>query len=478
MIATPRPEPGSGVVYGRGQATPAAPPPPGPPPYPVWPAPQPYLAPRPQRRSLPWVLGSITAAMVLAVLTLGAVVAIGSYAGSGVERATWRAAPEPTALMPDASAPVTEWNRWARRAINDIAEAQARALLAGDEEAYLAPVDPEDEDLIVEHQRRFKVLRAMGLGVWTQTITGLPTDRSTAGDRMWDAKLRITYCFGEPTCQPAQLVVGSKWAMDEDRLLLVGLSTSDASQAGPRPWETDDLSVAASDRVVVASQKANAWRLPEALRAGNEAAVVADRMAKWADPPSRYVVFLAGPDDWERWYGEEQPEWAAGRAVDVGPGVREIVIRTEVVLQRELETLLTHEFIHVTTLAGDSGGGSGVWWLVEGIADYATMIDRPVRSYDAFGPTREFVRGRWDGSCAVDPPGGGASLEDASGRYGVAFLAVRHLAEAYSEEKLLEFFGHVVHEDDSLQAASLAVFGEDWADVREACAAYVRDSVG
>jgi hypothetical protein len=114
---------------------------------------------------------------------------------------------------------------------------------------------------------------------------------------------------------------------------------------------------------------------------------------------------------------------------------------------------------------------------VEGIADYATMVGRPVRNYEAISPTRSFVRNGWSGDPAVDPPGADASLTEASARYGIAFLAVRHIAEVYTEEKMLAFFGRVVHDNDSLDSAATRELGVAWSTVKAECAQFIRDAV-
>ena len=52
----------------------------------------------------------------------------------------------------------------------------------------------------------------------------------------------------------------------------------------------------------------------------------------------------------------------------------------------------------MATLAGDRDGlGASVWWLVEGIADYAVMIDRAPTEHDAIQYVREYVDDGWDG---------------------------------------------------------------------------------
>jgi hypothetical protein len=165
--------------------------------------------------------------------------------------------------------------------------------------------------------------------------------------------------------------------------------------------------------------------------------------------------------------------------VPVSGSVTEVVVRTQAVQQRGLEQLLTHELSHVTTLAGKRDGANrSAWWLIEGIADYATMIGKSIGEYDALAPTRSFVQGRWDGNPAVDPPATDASLEEASARYGVAFLAVRRIADVYGQDKMLDFWGRIVHDNATLDNAATQVLGADWATVRADCADYVRSAVG
>jgi hypothetical protein len=57
----------------------------------------------------------------------------------------------------------------------------------------------------------------------------------------------------------------------------------------------------------------------------DKAAKVADTLAKWDPPPSRYVIFLAGAADWSSWYSYEQPAWAGG--VFVKETNNEVVIK-------------------------------------------------------------------------------------------------------------------------------------------------------
>jgi hypothetical protein len=419
---------------------------------------------------------------VLAVILVGCVVSVGGlvgfadYVGALDTKATWRAGTAPTQLPPAHDAPATEWTSWARRTLGEELSAQASALLAGDEQGYLTAVDSANSRLVSEHRRWFSSLRDMGLGVWTESVSGGLT---STGSYQWSTDVKISYCFGAPTCDSVDLPVATTWELKDERLVMVELKPSIPDWNGPRPWEVDELTVARGKRVIVASTSENAWRLPDAVRAADRAAAVADRFAKWNQPPSRYVIFLASPSQWKKWYGHEQPDWAAAWAVPVSNTVTEVMVRAQVVRQSGLENLLRHELTHVSSLAGDrNGAGRTTWWLVEGIAEYAMMSGRPVSDYDALGATHAFVHGTWDGNPAVEAPGANASLEEAGGRYGVAFLCVRRMATKYGEDKMLTFWGRMVHDADTLDEAAHGVYGVPWSTVRSDCVSFIRSSAG
>jgi hypothetical protein len=279
------------------------------------------------------------------------------------------------------------------------------------------------------------------------------------------------------------LIVRTGWQFKQDRLFLAELGNSASRSPGPRPWEVDDLASVTTDRVVVAADRANAWRLKELANAADDAAVVADRFARWHPAPSRFVIFLAEPEEWTSWYSADLPGWAGGWAVPVDAINTEVVVQNryeggDLVRQSDLRTLLVHELTHVTSLAGVRVTEASHWWLVEGIAEYATMIGQPVRDFDKLPAVRSFVRKGWDGDPAVDPPDEDTSNLEAAARYGIAFLAVRRLADRFGEERMITFFGKVVRDDESLDRAAEETFGTDWDSVRADCAKFVRGSAG
>jgi hypothetical protein len=443
-------------------------------PYPAyWPYPVPAPPPGPSRATRVTIL-ALLIALAVSMVGVGALTAYAVGVGAFGATPVWQDT-APKEPPPAENAPASAWADWARRSVDDAIRAQAQALVAGDQNTFTGLADPANATLVTDLKRRFAVLRAMGLGVWTEALTG---GLKQTGSRSWTGDLKVSYCFGDKNCVASQLVESSRWELHNDQLVMVELGKSDPDENGPRPWETDQLIVKRGARAIVAATKANEWRLDSAVAAADKAAVVADAFAKWTPAPNRYVIFLASPSEWSKWYGHEQPDWAAAWAVPVGDTVTEVVVRTEVVQQRGLENLLTHELTHVTSLAGKRLGAARSWWLIEGIAEYATMIGQQINSYDGLDQTHDFVKARWDGKPNVAPPSAKASLDEAAARYGVAFLSVRRIAEKYGQDKMLTFWGQAVHDNRSLDDASLSALGTPWTKVSADCASYIRRSVG
>jgi hypothetical protein len=406
----------------------------------------------------------------------GALVGYAGATGAFDPHARWVDSDASRQRPPAADASVSDWRLWVFRAAGDVLAARTKAFADGDEAAFLAPLDPGDAKLVGEETRRFRLLRQMGAGVYRETVTGTPEE---TGQRRWRLDTDMFYCFGPATCPAVRLPTGTEWTFQADVLRIAEVTPSAEEWNGPRPWEVADLQVRTGTRVVLAATKNNAWRLADAVRSADSAAQVADLFARWQDPPSKYVIFLAGPSEWKTWYGHEQPDWAAAWAVPVGNQTTEVVVRTDSVRQSTLAGLLSHELTHVTSLAGNRAGlGRNTWWLVEGIADYAEFLGKPVRQYDALAPTRTYVHGSWNGNVAVPAPDSDASIDEAAAHYGVAFLAVRRIADRYGQNKMINFFGAVVHEDKTLEAAALSTLGASWATVSADCAKFVRSSVG
>ncbi|MGC9670157.1 hypothetical protein ACNTMW_26890 [Planosporangium sp. 12N6] len=361
-----------------------------------------------------------------------------------------------------------------RAALQAALDAQAAALLRGDEAGFLAPVDAGATALVDELRRRFGVLRALRVAGWTETLGGEPEPV----DGGWRVVVRIGYCFVVVGCEPVTVPVVTRWTDRAGSPSLVEFGTSAGADLGPRPWEVSDLRVAVGRRVLIAAPPRYADRLGTLLEAAEAAASIADRYARWSAPPGRYLVAIAGPDEWRRWYGVHQADWVAGYAMPVADHDTEIVLNGQRVDGAEVVDTLRHEFTHVVTLDRVGRDYSGQWWLVEGIAEYVRMVGRPLADYELLGVSRRYVRAghATDVGSLAEPPAD-APAEDAAGRYGIAFLTVRCLAERFGEERLLRFFDRVVRHGAPVAEAAVVALGRDWAGTAGGCAGYVRRSL-
>jgi hypothetical protein len=230
--------------------------------------------------------------------------------------------------------------------------------------------------------------------------------------------------------------------------------------------------------VVVAASPRHASRLQATLAVAEQAAAKADRYARWRPQPSRYVVYLAGADEWATWYGVKQPAWAAGYAMPITPEHTEIVLNANRIDSGEAAGTLAHEFSHVTTLAGVQRNYTDSWLLVEGLAEFIAHGEKPPGAYPWLSGTRRYVNGgQWPGTAALGAPTESATVSDATGRYGVAYFAVRRLAERFGAEKLLAFFAAVSRDGRPPTQVSPETFGVAWPEVAADCDRYVRSLV-
>lgn len=348
----------------------------------------------------------------------------------------------------------------ARAAINPVLAAQEAALLAGDAAGFAAPAT--DPAVRADLARRYGSLRAMRVAVFDETVVG---ELTKGDDGTWTAQLRVTYCFVVAGCDPLAVPESSRWKVTGGTAVLVALGTSQSADLGPRPWELSTLRTAVGKRVIVATTDRYAARLPAMLAAAEKAAAAVDRYARWGPPPPRFIVYLAGPDEWGSWYGMVQRDWVAAFAMPLTAQSTEVVLNVDRTDPASALDILRHELTHVVTLAGGGKHADHSWWLVEGIAEYV-RITSAGKGFDGLVDLRRFVHGgQWSGDVALDDPPAGASAADVNGRYAVAYLGVKRLAERYGEDKMLAFFAAVVRNGTSLADAAPATLGVSWATV-------------
>jgi hypothetical protein len=336
--------------------------------------------------------------------------------------------------------------------INAGLAAQSTALLDGDLNGYLASVDTA---LHEEFTQRFQSLRALRVAHWTARVTRMPVEPDDA----LTVTVTIGYCLGDTGCEPVELVLPSTWTVRDGRAIVTTF------QRTAMPWDTTALRAVSGRRVVAAAPASLADQLDQVVAAADKAADMADRFARWGPPPKRYVVYVAGPEQARTWWNGEDRGF--GGYAFGSPGV---VVQAG---QDGMVNLLAHEFAHVVSL-GDERAPWGLWWLTEGLAEYVADQDGSW-TRDRLPSVRRYLRaGRWDGAVTLDGVPAGASTDDARARYGIALLTVACLAQRFGEDAMLAFFTSVVRKGSDPQAASLNVFGTEWAPVADGCAAGIR----
>jgi hypothetical protein len=403
---------------------------------------RPPAPPEPRRPPRRW-LRLLVAAGVPVVLIAALYLTVGTDAKPAV--ATPSATPDP----PQRSKSPAEAKA---DLINAGLAAQGQALLGGDLDGYLAHVDAA---LHGEFTQRFHSLRALRVARWTAQVGRMPLD----DDDRWNVNVRLRYCLGDPDCVPAELVLPSTWTVRDGR------AVATTFQRTVLPWDLTALQGVAGRRVVVAAPAALAGQLQQALEAADQAADIADRFARWGPAPKRYVVYLAGPEQWRTWWNGWDDS-VDGYAM----GTYGVAVQAR---QDGLVNLLAHEFTHVVSL-GDENAPDRLWWLAEGLAEYVADRDGSW-TRDRLPSVRRYVRaGRWDGTVTLEGMPAGASDEDRRARYGLALLTVTCLARRFGEDRMLAFFGAVVREWSDPETVAPTVFGTEWAPVAAGCAAEIR----
>jgi hypothetical protein len=440
---------------------------PGPPPYP----PAPPGPPRRRRWGL-WICLGLVAVLLVCVLPAALVVGLAIDLGSvsGVTDPT----PGPTGVRssPGAARATSAASAAMREKISAALTGQSAALLAGDQTRFVAVADPSVPSAVSDLKRRFRTLRALRVTRWSVAVDA---PQGPTPNKQWSASLRVRYCIVVATCRVDPVDMGSTWVERGGRALLVRIAPSRDDDNGPLPWEVSDLRVAIGKRTVIATTQRYASRLPTLLQQAERAATAVAPFVIVRPPPDRYRIYYAGPAEWDKWYGGGQPEWSVGRAVPVPGGGFDVVLNAQEVNLAGVGGLLRHELTHVATLRGAEGLDD--WWLVEGIAEYVQMSGRPLSQYDGLEETRRWVDGGWDGDIAVDAPRDSTPEWQVGARYGVAFLAVRCIADRFGRDKMIEYFAAVKNSGQSARAAAESVLDEEWGVLAETCSAYVRNAL-
>jgi hypothetical protein len=356
---------------------------------------------------------------------------------------------------------------------------QARALLAGDEQKWLAPVDPGRPELVARYRTMFESLRALGVVNFNYFALGLKSDPLAAKVSI-DAT--IDYCMAggcplgavDPPPPEAHQLLTIETVDGRQRITSMRVDEPKQDGLDPVPWEEQDLVVRTGARVVVAGPHSEAKNLDRVLAVAEQAAKLNDRFAAIEDnPQKRYRVYLADDKAWRRWFGKSGTSGADGYTIKTGGPDSEVVLRMDELIRdpRELAVTVKHEMGHVVTLSGTKSHTDGDMWLAEGIGEYPTPAVHSPRmaSVRAFGKRLTTI--------AQPPLPDNASLRAGDAYYGLSHLAVDCMVETYGERKVFDFVNVSMREGIGYDSASREAFGKPFATVDKACVAWIRKQV-
>ncbi|SNT58247.1 hypothetical protein SAMN05421812_110279 [Asanoa hainanensis] len=440
------------------------------------------VVPAPKRKR--GLLVGLVVTLVLVLLAVPAFLVLGS--GGGDEPAT-AAAPSPSATpaasptgppaSPKPGDPPYVAFGWAKASIYQSLTDMSTAYEANNLAGFLKPV--ADKKLRAELERRFKSLRAMKVTNLQLTADSGPfDDKKVGGWSEWGVTVAINHCFVVATCEPDRMLVDTAWRDSPSGYRLVKWSGV-KDLRGPQPWEVSNLTAAVGSRAIVAAPKALASRARSFLPAAERAAKIADKYVL-GRKPDRYVIYLAGPSDWKKWFGGSE-DWAIGFAIPASEERSDIVLRAEEISGGYAESVMKHEMGHVATLAGrdyrDYNGEN--WWLTEGIAEYIEWDGRSVGSYDRKLSSRKFLREKsYKGDLEKLVPDDDAPDWQIDAAYGLAYYATRCVADQYGHKKLMKFADQVLRNGRPSEAESPVILGADWKTVSKRCLAYTKQKVG
>jgi hypothetical protein len=383
---------------------------------------------------------------------------------------------------------------WRVESISELLDRQAEALDAGDEEGWLAAVDPSNAPLRERYRRLYELLRGVGASLRPNPYPELLPVWDPRGDPI---PLEVAYgvCLQTAECPrpnvsplPSIAVPETEWftagitlvSVDGEYVIGDLRTLPAASEKNERRlplWLTEDLNIVSGRKVLVLGPDQYAADLAGILEVAERAAQATDQFAHWTKP-TRYVLYIAGDAEWSRWFSSPpKDDDVLGYALTTSASSIPVVLRYPSIEPQRLEAVLRHEFGHVVTLLGAPYNIRT--YLTEGVADYVVYAGQPLPAYDRRSDVAAFMRtDAWNGD--IDQAGGkvyGQGLER-SAAYGIGFLVLRCITDRYGEQAMFDFVTRDVRDGDDRDAAARAALGTPWAGVKEACTRFIRTAVG
>ncbi|GAA1601442.1 hypothetical protein [Kribbella karoonensis] len=340
-----------------------------------------------------------------------------------------------------------------RVAIDTILVRRAGAVQTGNEQQFLADVDPLNKKLVAAQKILFANLMEIGfteIGYSQAEERFNPALLRAHGRTTYLVRVLMRYQIPKVDFTPVTTELGYTFVARDGHWLLTADNELDPD-LGPgahrEAWDLGRIEVQRAPRVMVIVEKGDTRRGRAIVRAANEglAEVTAYWPLKWSG--SVLVIALDETDVRDARFADEDIESAAstGSTFSSLPGQETadgtvaggyIVINPN---QRDQvdEILLSHEITHVVTAAL---GGYEPLWLAEGAAEYVSW-----RGIEAISGPGEVVKWEQEVVDTAVPqlsalPGDSGFYQNSADVYGVSWLAVRFLVHRIGLPKVEELY--------------------------------------
>ncbi|GAA3122899.1 hypothetical protein JOF29_008519 [Kribbella aluminosa] len=340
-----------------------------------------------------------------------------------------------------------------RVAIDTILVRRAGAVQTGDEQQFLADVDPLNKKLVAAQKTLFANLMEIGfteIGYSQAEERFNPALLKAHGRTTYLVRVLMRYQIPKVDFTPVTTELGYTFVARDGHWLLTADNELDPD-LGPgahrEAWDLGRIEVQRAPRVMVLVEKGDTVRGRAIVRAANEglAEVTAYWPLTWNG--SVLVIALDQTDVRDARFADEDIESAAstGSTFSSLPGQDTadgtvaggyIVINPN---QRDHvdEILLSHEITHVVTAAL---GGYEPLWLAEGAAEYVSW-----RGIEAISGPAEVLKWEQEVADTAVPqlsslPGDNGFYQNTTDVYGVSWLAVRYLVHRIGLGKVEELY--------------------------------------
>ncbi len=350
-------------------------------------------------------------------------------------------------------------------ALNALLQRRSAAVLANNEQAFLADVD-QSRPTFVEHEKEeFANLEALGLSSFSMAVSGLNkyslanADPALVASFDWGllpVAVTIKYAVKDVDTQP----VGAPWipvvGQRDGHWYIADEMTKGANLpegVGGQPWETGPVVVRRSAHVVAVISKDDERLAPQLMQFAETGVTNALNFLPTGWSGKVLVTAVSDSDVIASYFRDDMEELnsVAAVAVQAFDGVYNwgsVKYVTSRVLfnpdslggdQAELQMTLTHEFIHVAT--GPVTADDTPLWLVEGIAEYVAKDTGHVSDSELHYELLHL--------------GYPTELPDDKTFYSVGYpnylyssQACRYIANKYGKAKLLALYTYFNHSSD------------------------------